>query len=151
METSEHEMYAQENRDLPRHYVRDPRGFVRLRTDLRKIFAAPQQPFLRDFCEKHSETIVLLHLKILHEPYYILSILYDALEGFMDTSRTPDSLLPVPTNLRVVLEMEDETEGGSGGAVGYQRCSNTLCTLYMSECDCRASTAALFEKHRDGL
>jgi hypothetical protein len=129
-------------------------NIVRLHDDLRKIFAAPQQPFLRDFCKKHLETVVLLHLKILRQPYYSLSVIYDMLDHSMRFKRflrTQESLLPVPNNLRVVLEMDDETEGGSGDAVGYQRCSSTLCTFLLSECDCKARTAALFEKHQDGL
>jgi hypothetical protein len=91
-------------------------NFVRLHDDLTEVFAAPQQPFLRDFCEKHSDTVVLLHLKILRQPYYLLPVIFGILESFMNISRSQETLPLVPSNLRVVLEMEDKDQGGSGDA-----------------------------------
>jgi hypothetical protein len=120
-------------------------NFVRLHDDLTEVFAAPQQPFLRNFCEKHSDTVVLLHLKILRQPYYLLPVIFGILESFMNISRSQETLPLVPSNLRVVLEMEDEDQGGSGDA---QWCLSSVCT---SGYTCNARATALFEEHRVGL
>jgi hypothetical protein len=52
----------------------------------------------------------------------------------------------MPENLRVVLEMEDDDNGGSGDD---DVCARRVCV--MPECDCKVRSAALFETHRNGL
>jgi hypothetical protein len=141
--------------------------------DLKVVFAAPQQTLLQGFCMKHPDTTVFLHLKAPSALYNSLFTTYYMLDRRMRRLRALELETPVPENLRVVLEIKDGDEYGSGSVVGCRGCSNVVyhreradflghcpddtedfvsktCQLCIG-CDCKARTAALIEQHKGGL